>query len=45
MNIQVTSQQMALFEALASESRVRIVELLDKWPMNVKEFAEALGFS
>ncbi|GIO16344.1 transcriptional regulator [Cohnella xylanilytica] len=45
MKIQVSTQQMKLLETFASESRVRMIELLDKRPMNVKELAEALGIS
>ncbi|MBB6673482.1 ArsR/SmtB family transcription factor [Cohnella nanjingensis] len=45
MKILVSTRQMMLLEALASESRVRMIELLDKRPMNVKELANALGFS
>jgi predicted transcriptional regulator len=45
MKIQVSTRQMTLFEALASESRVRMIELLDARPMNIKELAEALGYS
>ncbi|WP_080836815.1 ArsR/SmtB family transcription factor [Cohnella massiliensis] len=45
MKIPVTVRQMAVLECFSSESRVRIIELLNRKPMNVKELAEALGVS
>ncbi|MHA7966468.1 ArsR/SmtB family transcription factor [Paenibacillus sp. CAU 1782] len=45
MNINVSTEQVHLFEALASESRIHMIKLLEVRPMNIKEMAEALGFS
>jgi len=45
MNIQVSAEQVHFFEALASESRIRMIKLLEVQPMNIKEMAHALGVS
>ncbi|MCZ8520392.1 MULTISPECIES: ArsR/SmtB family transcription factor [Paenibacillus] len=45
MNIQVNSRNMPLLECFASETRVKIIELLDGQPMNIKELAAALQLS
>jgi predicted transcriptional regulator len=45
MNIQVTTANMALLECFASETRVRIIELLDAAPRSIKELAAELGIS
>ncbi|OWR30408.1 transcriptional regulator [Saccharibacillus sp. O23] len=45
MNIPVTLKNMPLLECFASETRVRIVELLGEKPMSVGELAEELALS
>src|SRR5690349_16159992 len=45
MNIQVHSRNMPFLECFASETRVKIIELLNERPMNIKELAEELGIS
>ncbi|MDO3411156.1 helix-turn-helix domain-containing protein [Saccharibacillus sp. CPCC 101409] len=45
MNVPVTLQNMPLLECFASETRVRIVELLGEKPMSVGELAEELQLS
>ncbi|AZN41440.1 ArsR/SmtB family transcription factor [Paenibacillus albus] len=45
MNIQVTTKNMELLECFASETRVRIIELLDHAPRSIKELAAELGIS
>ncbi|QHT62305.1 helix-turn-helix domain-containing protein [Paenibacillus lycopersici] len=45
MNIQVTTANMAILECFASETRVRIIELLDRAPRSIKELATELGVS
>lgn len=45
MNISVTLQNMSLLECFASDTRVRIVELLGERPMSIGELAEELKLS
>ena len=45
MNIQVNTRNMPFLECFASETRVRIIGLLNDKPMNIKELAEALSLS
>ncbi|MBO7747485.1 helix-turn-helix domain-containing protein [Paenibacillus sp. MWE-103] len=45
MNIRVTTANMALLECFASETRVRVIELLDAAPRSIKELAAELGLS
>lgn len=45
MNIQVNSRNMSFLECFASETRVKIIELLNEEPMNIKQLAEKLGVS
>ncbi|WP_373230674.1 ArsR/SmtB family transcription factor [Cohnella sp.] len=42
MNIRVNSQHMKFLECFSSETRVKIIELLNYKSMNIKELAEAL---
>jgi len=42
MNIEVSSKNLAFLECFASETRVKIIELLNNRPMNIKELAAAL---
>ncbi|WP_213521765.1 transcriptional regulator [Paenibacillus sp. J31TS4] len=43
--IEVTRRHTAFFEALGSETRLHLLELLYERPHNIKELAEALGMS
>ncbi|CAG7627420.1 ArsR/SmtB family transcription factor [Paenibacillus allorhizosphaerae] len=45
MNIEVSSKNIRFFEALSSETRIKMIELLNEQPMNIKELAEKLGIS
>ncbi|MFE5323146.1 ArsR/SmtB family transcription factor [Paenibacillus sp. NPDC056579] len=45
MNLNVTTQNMSILECFSSETRVRIIELLNGAPYNIGELAEALGVS
>ncbi|XID93994.1 ArsR/SmtB family transcription factor [Paenibacillaceae bacterium WGS1546] len=45
MNIQVTPRNLAYFECFASETRLRMIELLNREPMNIKALAAELGVS
>lgn len=45
MEIPVSAQSLPFFEALASGTRLKMVELLAEKPMNIGEMAEALGVS
>ncbi|WP_284645544.1 ArsR/SmtB family transcription factor [Paenibacillus silviterrae] len=45
MNLDVTTKNMSVLECFSSETRVRIIELLNGRPYNIGELAEALGFS
>jgi predicted transcriptional regulator len=45
MKIEVTEKWLPIYEALASEVRLRIIQLLAEKPMNIKELAAALGLS
>ena len=43
MNIQVNTSNMLILECFSTETRVRMIELLSKQPMNISQLAEALG--
>jgi predicted transcriptional regulator len=45
MQIDVSEKWLAVYEALASEVRLKIIPLLAQKPMNIKELAAALGLS
>ncbi|MEF3303304.1 ArsR/SmtB family transcription factor [Paenibacillus sp. GYB003] len=45
MRIEVSSKNIRFFEALASETRIKMIELLRGQPMNMKELAEKLDIS
>lgn len=45
MNITISVEHLRFFECLGSETRIRIIELLQKQPMNIKDLAEALQLS
>ncbi len=45
MIVDVTTKNMKVLECFSSETRVRIIELLNEKPYNIGELAEALGMS
>lgn len=45
MNLNVTTKNMNVLECFSSETRVRIIELLNETSCNIGELAEALGLS
>jgi predicted transcriptional regulator len=45
MKIQVNTANMSILECFASETRVKIIELLNDKPMNIKEIADVLKIS
>ncbi|GLX66807.1 ArsR/SmtB family transcription factor [Paenibacillus glycanilyticus] len=45
MHIQVSTKYMAMLECFSSETRVRMIELLNVKSMSIKELAETLGLS
>lgn len=45
MKIEVSDRYLPVYEALASDIRIRIINLLADKPMNIKEIAEHLGLS
>jgi len=45
MRLDVTTKNMNVLECFSSETRVRIIELLNGGPYNIGELAEALGLS
>lgn len=45
MKIQVSPLNLGYFECFASETRLRMIELLDRKPMNIKELAAELSVS
>ncbi|WP_248762671.1 helix-turn-helix domain-containing protein [Paenibacillus sp. ATY16] len=45
MHIQVSTKYMTMLECFSSETRVRMIELLNNGPMSIKELAETLGLS
>ncbi|MHA6484832.1 ArsR/SmtB family transcription factor [Paenibacillus sp. strain BS8-2] len=45
MNLEVNQSNLPLFEALASKTRIHMIELLKHEQLNVKEMAERLGIS
>jgi len=45
MDIELSTNSLALFEALASQVRINIIHLLAEKPRNIKELSEALGLS
>ncbi len=45
MQIQINEEALPVYEALASPVRIKIIQLLSKNKMNIKEIAQALGLS
>ncbi len=45
MQIEYSAENLAVLEALSSETRIKIVELLSKQEMNIKELSAALGIT
>ncbi len=45
MKISISDRYLPVFEALASDVRIKIINLLAEKPMNIKEIAEHLGLS
>lgn len=45
MQLQINDESLAAYEALASSVRIKIIQLLSKNKMNIKEIATALGLS
>lgn len=45
MDIEVSLQNVKLFEALSSETRIKMIRMLDEKKMNIKELAAELGIS
>lgn len=45
MQVQINEESLAVYEALASSVRLRIIQLLSKKKMNIKELATALNLS
>jgi predicted transcriptional regulator len=45
LNIEVNTANIRFFEALSSETRIRIIEMLNIRPMNIKDMAKQLGIS
>jgi len=45
MRIAVEEKHLPVFEALASNIRIKIINLLADKPMNIKEMADSLGLS
>lgn len=45
MKISISNRDLPVYEALASDIRIKIIHLLAEKPMNIKEIAEHLGLS
>ena len=45
MQLRVSEENLPFFEALASPTRLAIIDLLGRHPMNIRELAEQLGIS
>ena len=45
LKIDLSEQWLPVYEALASDARLKIIHLLAERPMNIKEIAQALGLS
>ncbi|WP_138754709.1 ArsR/SmtB family transcription factor [Paenibacillus sinopodophylli] len=45
MNIEVNSSNLKFLECFSSDTRIKIIELLNTKPMNIKDLADALGIS
>ncbi|MCC2683655.1 MAG: transcriptional regulator, ArsR family [Paenibacillaceae bacterium] len=45
MNVQVTCKNILFLEAFSSKTRIKIIELLNERPMNIKELATSLEIS
>ncbi|WP_424766439.1 ArsR/SmtB family transcription factor [Paenibacillus sp. sgz302251] len=45
MNIEVNTSNIKFLECFSSDTRIKIIELLNEQAMNIKELAEALGIS
>lgn len=45
MQLQINEESLPVYKALASKTRIKIIQLLSKNKMNIKELAQALGIS
>ncbi|KHF37453.1 Helix-turn-helix domain protein [Paenibacillus sp. P1XP2] len=45
MEFNVNRDSLSLFAALASDTRIKMVEMLSREPLNIKEMAQKLGIS
>lgn len=45
MNLEIKCKNLNFFECISSETRIKIIELLDIGPMNIKDIAKALNIS
>lgn len=45
MQLEIDKSSLVVYQALASEVRINIIQLLSKNKMNIKELAEALNIS
>jgi predicted transcriptional regulator len=45
MKIEATGKNLSFFECFSSATRLKIIELLNEKPMNIKDLAEAVGYS
>lgn len=45
MQLQINEESLPVYEALASKTRIKIIQLLSKKKMNVKDLAKELGVS
>ncbi len=45
MQLEINQEALPVYEALASNVRIKIIQLLAKNKMNVKELAQELGLS
>ncbi|MDQ0338632.1 putative transcriptional regulator [Caldalkalibacillus uzonensis] len=45
MKVDISEQSLPVFEALASQIRLKVIHLLAEQPMNIRELAQAVGLS
>lgn len=45
MNLDISDKSLPVYEALASSVRLKVIRLLAKQPMNIRELSEAVGLS
>lgn len=45
MNLDISEKSLPVYEALASSVRLKVIQLLAKQPMNIRELSEAVGLS